>query len=211
MLEAGESVAMEQRQCPLARLAQRNALDFHAENGVVEHGSPRQQKILLQHVADAADRAGGVAAIAHPAAGARLEQPGDDVENGALAAPRWPDQADETALRDRQRDRGQRLEDAGRRLERHADAINVKLRGRRRHAHSAHQWHDFPSPRDYIAKGMPATIVVYFCKRREIEVPSRLAVTANYSICPKFWQGRTRWKPARAASLRLDVGRFQDR
>src|SRR4029077_20644626 len=95
---------------------------------------------------------------------------------------------DETALRDRQRDRGQRFEDAGRRLSRHADVINVKLRGRRRHAHSAHQWHDFPSPRDYIAKGMPATILVYFCKRREIEVPSRLAVTANYSICTKFWQ-----------------------
>jgi hypothetical protein len=43
-----------------------------------------------------------------------------------------------------ERDRRQRLEDAGRRLERHADVVNAKFRGRRRHAHSARQWHDFP-------------------------------------------------------------------
>ena len=47
----------------------------------------------------------------------------------------------------------------------------------------------FPkSPRDYIAKAMPATIPVYICKHLEIEVPSGRLVAANYSMCPKFWQ-----------------------
>src|SRR4029078_4375669 len=36
-------------------------------------------------------------------------------------------------------------------------------------------------------------------------------VAANYSMCPKFWQGCAGSKSAGAASLRLDVGRFQDR
>src|SRR5262252_4276419 len=99
IFEAGQSVAMKQRQRALARRAQRHVLNLHAENGVVEYRAPGQQQVLLQHIADAADGAGGVDAVdQYPAAG-RLQQSGDDVENSAFAAARRADQAHETALR----------------------------------------------------------------------------------------------------------------
>src|SRR5262245_15107579 len=61
------------------------------------------------------------------------------------------------------------MEGAGRRLERHADVGNAKLRGRGRHAHSVSR-HGFPpSPGDYIAKAMPAAIAVCVCLRALIE------------------------------------------
>ena len=106
IFEAGKAVALQQRQRAPARFAQRHALDLHAEDDVVEHGAPGQQQVLLQHVADAANGAGGIDAIDHHAAGGRLQQPGDDVEDRALAAARRSDQADEAALRDRQRRSG---------------------------------------------------------------------------------------------------------
>ncbi len=129
IFEAREPVALQQRQRALARRAQRHTLDLHAEDDVVEHGAPRQQQILLQHVADAADRAGGVDAVDQHAAAGRLQQSGDDVEDRALAATGGSDQADEAALRNRQRDRRQRFEHAGRRLEAHADVVDAQLWG----------------------------------------------------------------------------------
>ena len=128
IFEAGKPVAPQQRQRALARLAQRHALDLHAEDDVVEHGAPRQQQILLQHVADAADGAGCVGAVDQHAAAGRFQKPGDDVEDRALAAARRADQADETALRNRQRHRRQRRERAVRRPEGHADLVEAKLR-----------------------------------------------------------------------------------
>ena len=148
IFEPGQSVAMKQRQRALARRPQRHVLNFHAEDGVVEHRAPGQQQILLQHIADAADGAGGVDAVdQHPAA-ARPQQSGDDVEDGAFAAARRADQAHETALWDRQRDRRKRVEGARRRPERHADVGNAQFRGRERHAHSARPCHgtDYPIP-----------------------------------------------------------------
>src|SRR5262249_18578413 len=95
----------------------------------------------------------------------RLQQPGDDVEDRALAAARGPDQADEAALRDRERDGGERLEDAGRvvgrnaGLERHSDVVDAKLRGRVRHAPFRHPWRCTeipPDPEARLAKAVPA-------------------------------------------------------
>src|SRR5262249_14490509 len=148
---------------------------------VVEHGAPGQQQVLLQHVADAADRSGGIGAVDdHPAAGG-LEQPRDDVEDGALAAARRADQADEAALRDGQGDRGERLEDAvgGGRAgpERHADVVDAKFWGR--HARSRDR--KIPAPGNYIAKAMPATIPVYARGQTEIDVPTPGWLAANYS------------------------------
>ena len=91
---------MQQRQRPFPRRAQRHVLDLHTENDVVEHRAPRQQQVLLQHVADAADGAGGVDALDEHAAAGRLQQSGDDVENGGFAAAGGADQADEAPLRD---------------------------------------------------------------------------------------------------------------
>jgi hypothetical protein len=120
---------LQQRQCALARLSQRHALDLHAEDDIVEHGAPRQQQILLQHVADAADGAGGFRAVDQHAATGRFQKARDDVEDRALAAARRADQADETAGRNRKRNRRQRLERAVRRPKGHADLVEAKLHG----------------------------------------------------------------------------------
>src|SRR5215831_13936871 len=65
------------------------------------------------------------------------------------------------------------MEGAGRRLERHADVGNAKLRGRGRHAYSARPCRstDSPIPGDYIAKAVPAAIAVCVCPRALIGVP----------------------------------------
>src|SRR6266436_8226860 len=65
------------------------------------------------------------------------------------------------------------MEGAGRRLERHADVGNAKLRGRGRHAYSARPCRgtDSPVPGDYIAKAVPAAIAVCVCPRALIGVP----------------------------------------
>jgi len=132
VLEAGEAVAPQQGQRPRAGLGELHALDLHAEDDVVGEGAPRQQQVLLQHVADAPDGAGGVDPIDQDAALARLLQAGHDVEDGALAAARRPDQADEPALRNRQADVIERMKDARRRREFHADVIDQELgRGHR--------------------------------------------------------------------------------
>jgi hypothetical protein len=65
-------------------------------------------KICHKRTSDAADGAGGVHAVdEHPAAG-RLEQSGNDVEDGALAATGRADQADKAPRRNRKRNRRQR-------------------------------------------------------------------------------------------------------
>src|SRR5262245_41075731 len=65
------------------------------------------------------------------------------------------------------------MQGAGRRLERHADVGNAKLRGRGRHAYSARPCRstDSPIPGDYIAKAVPAAIAVCVCPRALIGVP----------------------------------------
>src|SRR5215813_4363047 len=156
VFEAGESVPMQERQRPFARRAQRHVLNFHAENDVVEDRAPRQQEVLLQHVADAADRAGSVDPINEHAPASRLQQSGDDVENGGFAAARGPDQADEAALRDGKRDRRERAESAAARPEGHAHVGNAKFWGRGRHADFARSYRGSLYSND-IAKTVPTT------------------------------------------------------
>src|SRR5262249_17841592 len=40
MLDSSKPISVKQRQCPLSRFAQRDILNLHAENDVVEHRAP---------------------------------------------------------------------------------------------------------------------------------------------------------------------------
>ena len=106
-----------------------HALD--AEVDVLEAGQPRQQRMVLEH--DGALRAGpgDLAVGAQQHAVRRPGQPGDQVQQGRLAAARVADQRDELALRDAQVDVAQRLEAALRRLEGLLDVGDVDELGRR--------------------------------------------------------------------------------
>ncbi len=97
--------ALQQGRRALARFCNRHAAYFHAQGHIVDHRSPRQQKVLLQHVADLADHPGRILTVDQDATGSWMQQSGDNVEDRALTAPRRPDQGDEATsghLADRQ-------------------------------------------------------------------------------------------------------------
>jgi hypothetical protein len=95
-----KSVAFEVGPGLFARFFLGDAVKLHAEDHVIEHGSPRQQHILLQHVADEADHAADPGAVKIDFAARRFDQPGDDIEDGRLAAAGRPEDADESPARD---------------------------------------------------------------------------------------------------------------
>jgi hypothetical protein len=73
-------------------------LETQAVLHVAAHAQVREQRVVLEHHADAAalDRARGdvLVAKAHGAAGIRRLQPGDDAQRGGLAAARGAEQDD---------------------------------------------------------------------------------------------------------------------
>ena len=108
--ELAESVAGEQLQSRAARaLPHVGALDFGAEHRVLEDGAPLEQVILLQHVADLAARPGDRLAVDQHRAVGRRENSGDQRQQRALAAAALPDDGDELARGDRERDAFERL------------------------------------------------------------------------------------------------------
>src|SRR5262249_51890508 len=91
-----------------------HALEHHAEVDVLEHGVPREQRVLLEHEGDVAwHRPGDPLARDFHRAGRGRHQPADDVEQGRLAAAARPDQAEELAARDVERGVAQRAHVAG--------------------------------------------------------------------------------------------------
>jgi hypothetical protein len=84
-------------------------LDFRAEHRVFENGPPLEQVILLQHVANLAARAGHRDAVDQYGAFGRFQNPGDQRQQGALAATALADDRDKLACRDRQRNVFERL------------------------------------------------------------------------------------------------------
>ncbi len=65
---------------------------------VVQHGAPREDRVGLEHEADARIDAGHSVAHQPHLAGARLEQAGDQAQRGRFAASRRSDDGDELAL-----------------------------------------------------------------------------------------------------------------
>ncbi len=104
------------------------ATRLQAEADIAGDGEMRKQRVVLEHDADVAPvrrRAGDVATRqfdARPASGA--VQPGDQAQQGGLAAARRPQQRDEFAARDRQID----AIEHGRGAEALGDAANVEVR-----------------------------------------------------------------------------------
>ena len=74
----------------------RHARELQRELDVAPHGQPREERGLLEHEA-------GALGADVDAAGRRLVETGDEVEQRALAAARRAEQADELALRDVER------------------------------------------------------------------------------------------------------------
>src|SRR5262249_36418143 len=82
----------------------RHTVDFQTELDVTQHRAPWQQtKLLKHHATVAARRIYGLRIHQHFAA-VRGQQPGDDSNQGRLAATAWAEQRDKLVLPDRQRD-----------------------------------------------------------------------------------------------------------
>src|SRR5690606_22651274 len=79
-----------------ARLVRPAAL--HREGDVREHREPRHERVALEDDAALERGPGHLAAVHDHRAFARLVEPGEDVEDGRLAAARVADDADELAL-----------------------------------------------------------------------------------------------------------------
>ena len=86
MLETGKPIFADQWQGPRAGLLDRDPADLHAKRHVIDHRTPWQKQILLQHVTNLADIAGGILLIDQDAAGGGSLKARNDVEDSALAA-----------------------------------------------------------------------------------------------------------------------------
>src|SRR5215831_14331810 len=107
--ELAEPVTGKQRGCALACLGHVGALDFRAQHRVLEDGAPFEQVILLQHVADLAARPGHRLTVEEYCALGRHEDARDQRQECALAAAALPDDGNEFARRNRDRDVLERL------------------------------------------------------------------------------------------------------
>ena len=106
--EPGEAVPLGERSRLFAVAAGDAPVQGGAEHDVLGHRPPRQQQVLLEHVADVAGRAGDFPAVEENTARGRADESRDDVEQRALAAARGADDRDELALVDLERGRGER-------------------------------------------------------------------------------------------------------
>ena len=94
----------------LSRSARRHGSGLEAEGHIAQRRSPREQPVFLKVVAErwhAARR--HHAAVDRDGSGVGALKPGDDVEQGALSASRWPEQRDDLAGCECERDVLQRM------------------------------------------------------------------------------------------------------
>ena len=104
--EAGQAEGLKLRQRPPPRFGARDALHLQPQRDIVEHGAPGEEQVFLGHVAEPGEALLGAERLAVDqdfAAVGRVE-PGDQVEQGALAAAGGPDERDEFAVGDIERD-----------------------------------------------------------------------------------------------------------
>src|SRR4051812_12767143 len=107
--ELAETIARQKLRRALTGLRHVNALDLGADQRIFKNGTPFEQIVLLQHVADLAARSGdGLAVDQHLPLG-RLDDSRDQRQQRTLAAAALADDGDELTRRDRKRDVLQRF------------------------------------------------------------------------------------------------------
>src|SRR6185436_1937904 len=112
---AGELAALVARQI-------RNALE--PEHDIAKHGEPGKQGRILKHYQTMAAGPGHDLIVGEHAALVGYGQPGDDVEQGRLAATARTDQTDELAPVDRELDVVQGLDRSARRAKPFRNAVD---------------------------------------------------------------------------------------
>ena len=142
--EAREPDQLEQLLAPLPALLLGDARDAQRELDVVRHRHVAEERVVLEHEADAAilgSEPGDVAAVEEDLAGVDLGEARDHAQERALAAAARPEQHEELAGRDLERDA---VDDRGVAValgevldaDRHRGGVGEArpgLRGRRRH------------------------------------------------------------------------------
>ncbi len=107
VLVAGEAEPRQPAPRGLLRLGRIGVEDLQAEPHIVERATPRHQPVVLEHDADLAaekfELAERIVADDTGLAGTRLDQAGDDVEHGGLAATGLAKHRDDLALGDFER------------------------------------------------------------------------------------------------------------
>ena len=97
ILERQQSGEIEQRAGRGVSLALLDACHLQAELDILANRQPGEQRVLLEHDAAVRARFGDRLAVEPGLAKRRLDETGDDAEQGRLAATRRPDQRDEFA------------------------------------------------------------------------------------------------------------------
>ncbi len=101
--EPVEADEVDRRERPFARLRLRHLARAQADFDVGEHGEPGEQRKALEHHGQAIDRTrDGRVVVGHRAL-RRQRQPGNDAQQGGLAAAGTAEQADDLARRQLQR------------------------------------------------------------------------------------------------------------
>ena len=101
LLVAGQPDHVDQAAGALARLAHGQAEDFRRQQDIFQHPPPFQQQRLLEHHADIARRVEIAACAADLQRAAVVgKEPGNDLEQGGLAAARRPDDRHQLAFVD---------------------------------------------------------------------------------------------------------------
>src|SRR6185437_939697 len=96
--ETVEADEVDRRQRPLAPLDRGNAQRLETEFHIAEHGEPREEREALEHHGDTVRRTAHFAAAIEDAAGARLDEAGEDAQEGRLAGARLAEHGDDLAL-----------------------------------------------------------------------------------------------------------------
>ena len=100
MLEASETDTLDPGACETVRVMTGKAVEAGTDRDVVDHVLPGEDRVALEHVADARRDAGHQLAVDADGAEARRFEAGDEREGRGLAAARWPDDSAELALDD---------------------------------------------------------------------------------------------------------------
>jgi hypothetical protein len=106
-------------------LAAKNLVD--GERHVLANGQPRQQRVVLEDDGAVWSRSVHLLALEEDAALARLEKPGDDVEERRFPTARVADDRDVFAFVDPEADVAQHLRRGAAALERDADVVDLEI------------------------------------------------------------------------------------
>src|SRR6266481_3829998 len=96
--EAMQAKLVEHGAALVLGLGRRNATDLQYQHGVAERGAPRQQQILLQHIADILRLAEHLASMPADMPGVGRQQSAERVEQRRLSASGRTDDADDLAF-----------------------------------------------------------------------------------------------------------------